>query len=225
LDPLPGDEDPTIYLRTLKEEWMSRLRGEISERLTERIEEEVGSDFGVQVRYVFNGLRVWFSPILTCNEGFDRPFAEEPCPKDKWFSISDIIAFTIPTTPDEQIQEMPRIIFGAGHWLQERYPDPEVHGGKIALIAFKQNIVQKPPNFLDRMNSRYQKQVAYNDRIIEAEKEVAAINCEAAEFLADMTLDTAEQVIICVNASEGMKRGEAAVAWQLWMQGDRETGA
>jgi hypothetical protein len=62
------------------------------------------------------------------------------------------------------------------------------------------------------MNSRYIKQVAYNDRIIEAEKEVAAINCEAAEFLAGMTLDPEEQVIICINCSEEMKRGEAAVA-------------
>jgi hypothetical protein len=135
------------------------------------------------------------------------------------------MAFTIPPLPDDQIHEEPRIIFGAGHWLQERYPDPEVQGGRIALIAFKQNRVQKPPNFLDRMNPRYLKQVAYNDRVIEAEKEVAAIDCEAAVFLEDMTLDPAEQVVIYVNGSEEMKRGEAAVAGQLWTQGERRMTA
>jgi hypothetical protein len=35
--------------------------------------------------------------------------------------------------------------------LQERYPDPEVQGGKIALIAVKQMRAQKTPNDLDRM--------------------------------------------------------------------------
>jgi hypothetical protein len=174
---------------------------------------------------VFNNLRIWFVPVPTFNEGLLRPFAEEPCPKDKRYSPSDIMAFTIPTMPDDQIHEMPRIIFGAGHGLQERYPDPEVQGGKIALIAFKQLRVQKPPNILDNMNSRYLKQVAYNDRIIEAEKEVSAINCEAAEFLAEMTLDPTEQVIICVNGSEEMKKGEEAIGGQLWMQGNRRMTA
>jgi hypothetical protein len=144
----------------------------------------MGSNFSYQVRYKDNGLRVWFVPTQTVEEGFVRPFAEEPAAKDKWYSTSDIMAFTIPLKPDDQIHEEPRIIFGAGHWLQERYPDPEVQGGRIALIAFKQERVQKPPNLLDRMNSRYLKQVAYNDRVIEAEKEIAAINCEAPVFLA-----------------------------------------
>jgi hypothetical protein len=123
--------------------------------------------------------------------------------------------------PDEQVRAMPTILFGPEHLLQERYVDPEVQGGKIALIAFKQIRVQKPPNCLDRMHSRDLKQVAYNDRVIEAEKEVASINADAADFLSEMTLGPEDQVVICINGSEEMKIGEEAVAGQLWMQKDR----
>jgi hypothetical protein len=70
------------------------------------------------------------------------------------------------------------------------------------------------------MNSRYLKQVGYNDRITDAEKEVAAINCDVAEFLDDMTLNPEEQVIICINGSEEMKREKAQVGGQLWMRGE-----
>jgi hypothetical protein len=101
--------------------------------------------------------------------------------------------------------------------LQERYDDPEVQGGKIALIAFKQLRVQKPPNCLDHMQSRFFKQVAYNDRVIEAEKEVASINTDVPDFLSGMTLDPNDQVVICVNGSEEMTGDEEAVAGQLWM--------
>jgi hypothetical protein len=37
-----------------------------------------------------------------------------------------------------------------------------------------------------------------------------------------MSLDPAEEVIICVNGSQEMKRGETAAAGQLWIQGDRK---
>jgi hypothetical protein len=36
-----------------------------------------------------------------------------------------------------------------------------------------------------------------------------------------MSLDPAEEVVICVNGSQEMKRGETAIAGQLWIQGDR----
>jgi hypothetical protein len=72
--------------------------------------------------------------------------------------------------------------------LQDRYVDPEVQGGRIALIAVKQLRVQKPPNSLDRVQSRYSKQSAYNERIIEVEKEIAAINADSPVFLSDMIL-------------------------------------
>jgi hypothetical protein len=93
------------------------------------------------------------------------------------------MAFTHPCLQDDQVREKTRIIFGPNHSLQERYDDPEVQGGKIALIAIKNIRVQKPPNCLDHMNSRYLKQVAYNYRVIEAEKEIASINADVPDFL------------------------------------------
>jgi hypothetical protein len=116
------------------------------------------------------------------------------------------MAFANPTLPDARIHEEPSILSGPGRLLQERYDDPEVQGGKIALTAFKQMRAQKPPNGLDRMRSTYLKQVAYNQRVIEAENEIAGINCDVADFLSGMTLDPEEQLVICVNGSEEMKR-------------------
>jgi hypothetical protein len=132
LQPVPGDDDPTIYLRVLKEAWMERLR-EISNGVAQ-MSEGLGDNFGVRVRYLYNGLRVWFAPTVTTQEGFTGPLAEEPCSKDKWYSWTDIMAFTHPTRPDDQVREEPTILFGPGSLLQEWYDDPEVQGGKIALI-------------------------------------------------------------------------------------------
>jgi hypothetical protein len=95
----------------------------------------------------------------------DRSLAEDPCPKDKWYSPTDLMVFSYPPLPDDQIDELPTMLFGPGASLQERYVDPEVQGGKIALIAVKQNRVQKPPNFLDRIRTTFLKEVAYNQRI------------------------------------------------------------
>jgi hypothetical protein len=81
---------------------------------------------------------------------------------------------------------------------------------------------QKPPNLLDRMQSTHMKQVAFNQRIIAAEEEISGINCDIADFVSGMTLDPAAEVIICVNGSQEMKRGETAMAGQLWVQGDRK---
>jgi hypothetical protein len=71
------------------------------------------------------------------------------------------------------------------------------------------------------MRTTFLKQVAYNQRVLEAEQEIAGINCDIADFLSGMSLDPVDQVVICVNGSEPMKRGEEAVGGQLWMQGDR----
>jgi hypothetical protein len=213
LQPIPDDSDPTSYAKALKELWLERLRG-ISEGLAQNIE-LLGNDWRYQVRYVFNGVRIWFIPVPTFDERTTRPFAEEPCQRDKWYSTTDIMAVAFPTLPDDQLRDVPRIIFGRGHMLQERYDDPEVQGGKIALIAFKHIRVQKPPNYLDRMQYRYLKQVAYNDRVIEAEKEVASINCDVPDFLSEMKSDPEIPVVICVNANEEMKREEEAMGGQL----------
>jgi hypothetical protein len=88
-------------------------------------------------------------------------------------------------------------------------------------LADKQIGAQKPPNFLDRMQSTYLKQVAYNQRIMKAEEEISGINCDVADFVSQMSLDPAEEVVIYVNGSQEMKKGERAMAGQLWIQGDR----
>jgi hypothetical protein len=95
--------------------------------------------------------------------------------------------------------------------------------GKIALIAVKKMRAQKRPNGLDRMQSTFSKQVAYNQRIMEAESAIAGINCDIPHFLEDMTLD--EPGYVCINSSEEMARGEQATPGQLWIQGDRQMTA
>jgi hypothetical protein len=73
------------------------------------------------------------------------------------------------------------------------------------------------------MQSTFSKQVAYNQRIMEAESAIAGINCEVPHFLEDMTIE--EPVYVCINSSEEMKRDEQAIAGQLWVQGDRQLTA
>jgi hypothetical protein len=152
------EDDPTIYLLALKEAWMERLRG-ISNDVADLLG-TLGNDFGIEIRYLRNVLRVWFVPLFESKPVIKQSLAEEPIPKDKWFTPSDLMAFSAP--PLDQVQNEPAILFGPECTLQERYPDPEVQGGKIALIAFKQKRAQKPPNDLDRMQSTLQKQIAYN---------------------------------------------------------------
>jgi hypothetical protein len=142
--------------------------------------------------------------------------AEESAPKDKWITAGPM-SFTRPPTPDGQLD--PITLFGPTAVLQERYDDEEVQGGKIALIAVKQMRAQKPPNGLDRMQSTFSKQVAYNQRIIDAENQIAEINCQLPYFMEDMTLE--EAVYVCINSSEEMDRNERSIAGQLWIQGDR----
>jgi hypothetical protein len=133
LQPEPGDEDPLIYHRVLKEIWIQRLRG-ISQGVAQSLE-TLEDDFGVKMRYLFNSLRVWFAPNGSIQAGLNRPMAEESTPKDKWYSCTDIMAFSIPPMPNERVEESPTILFGLGSRLQIRYDDPEVQGGKIALVA------------------------------------------------------------------------------------------
>jgi hypothetical protein len=56
---------------------------------------------------------------------------------------------------------------------------------------------------------------------MKAEEEISGINCDVADFVSKMSLDPAEEVVICVNGSQEMKRGETTMAGQLWIQGDR----
>jgi hypothetical protein len=60
-------------------------------------------------------------------------------------------------------------------------------------------------------------------RVLEAESQIAGINCNVPHFLEDMSID--EPVFVCINSSEEMKREEQAIAGQLWVQGDRQMTA
>jgi hypothetical protein len=101
--PVENDEDPTIYLRIIQTLWLERLRS-VSQGLAQNIE-TLGDNLRYQIRYVFNGVRIWFVPTPSHEEGITRPFAEESCPKDKWYSTTDLMAFTFPTLPDDQLKK------------------------------------------------------------------------------------------------------------------------
>jgi hypothetical protein len=210
-----------FYFRVIKELLMERLRKESPYVANAFDRDHLADDFSFRMRYVFNKIRIWYVPNRSLEGGFTRSLGEEPCPKDKWFSPTDLMAVSTPPIEDSEIGNLPTLLFGPGALSQDRYVDPEVQGGKIALIAFKQMRVQKPPNFLDRMQSTFLKQVAYNQRIMKAEEEISGINCDVADFVSKMSLDSAEEVAICVNGSQEMKKGETAMAGQLWIQGDR----
>jgi hypothetical protein len=135
-----------------------------------------------------------------------------------------MIVLSYPPMSDIEVKKSPVALFGPGSKLQERYDDPEVQGGKIALTETK-NQEAHAVHFLDRMQSTFLKQLAYNQRVLEAKKEVAGINCDVVDFLSGMSTDPDDQVVICVNGSEEMKRHETAIGGQLWMQGDRQMTA
>jgi hypothetical protein len=134
----PDDgEDPMFYQRIIKEHWLERMRHE-SPYVASALE-QIGDNFGVKMKYGFNKIRTWYVPSVVQAAGFTRPLAEEPIPKDKWYSPSDLMAFSVPPLPDEEIGNLLIHLFGPGARLQDRYVDPEVQGGRIALIAIKQN--------------------------------------------------------------------------------------
>jgi hypothetical protein len=219
LQAVPDDGDPLTYHRIIKAMRLKRMKKQSPYAASTL--EPLEDDFSAKLRYLFNGIRIWCVPNVALDVEINRSLAEDPCPKDKWYSTSDLMAFSYPPLPDDQVRELPPTLFGPGSYLQERYPDPEVQGGKIALIAVKQNRMHKPPNFLDRMRTTLMKQVAYNQRIIEAEHEIAGINCDIGEFVSEMSRDPAEQLVICVNGSEEMKRDGQAIGGQPWMQNKR----
>jgi hypothetical protein len=75
------------------------------------------------------------------------------------------------------------------------------------------------------MSSTNLKQVAYNQRVLKAEDEIAGINCEIADFLNGFSLAAEDRVIICVNAGNSMKKHEAIIGGQFWQQEDRQMTA
>jgi hypothetical protein len=201
LDPFEEDDDGKAYAPVLQHLWLSKLQ-----RMSPQIAAECDKperDFSYGMRYEGNALKVWFIPTANMTSGLDKPLAETPVPTDKWVS-TEAIVLTYPPMPDQYAQHSAQILFGGQ--TQERYDDPDVQGGKIALITSNNNRVQKPPNSLDRMHASLPKQIAYNQRVLSAENEIVGINCDIGEFLLQMSASPAEPVIICVNAGESLKR-------------------
>jgi hypothetical protein len=73
------------------------------------------------------------------------------------------------------------------------------------------------------MTTRKQKQVAYNERVLKAEDEIAGINRDIADFLSGM--NAVEVITVCVNAGASMKRNETVLGGQLWQQQGRSMTA
>jgi hypothetical protein len=213
------DAQPEDYPVVLRNLCIQKIQ-EFSSRAAQW-SEGIGDQFRIETRYLFNSVRFWLCPIVAYGTRLKRPMAEDPSPRDKWYAANGVMAFTFPLV--EEARDAPQVLFGPEAQLQERYADEEVQGGKIALIALKQMRAQKPPNYLDRMQSTFSKQVAYNQRVLGAESQIAGINCDVPHFLEDMSVD--EPVFVCINSSEEMKRDEQAIAGQLWVQGDRQMTA
>jgi hypothetical protein len=148
LDPLEEDDDGKAYAPVLHQLWLSRLR-QVSPLVAAECD-KLGQDFSYKMKYQGNALMVWFTQTAHIACGLDKPLAETPVPKDKWVS-HEAVVLTYPPMPDQYVPNSSQILL-EGH-LQERYPDPEVQGGKIALIASNNNKVQRPPNSLDRMRA------------------------------------------------------------------------
>jgi hypothetical protein len=72
------------------------------------------------------------------------------------------------------------------------------------------------------MHASLPKQIAYNQRVLSAEDEIAGINSEIGDFLSKMSANPSEPIIICVNAGESLKRHEQHMGGQLWLQANRQ---
>jgi hypothetical protein len=215
LESLEDDDEGRAYAGALHQLWIWKLR-QVSPRVAADC--DTVTDFSYSMRCQGNALKVWFVPRAHYEGGITKSLAEQPISKDKSFT-NDMIAYSQPTMSDDIAVYHASILFGGR--IQERYPDPEVQGRKIALVAVNNNIVQKPPNSLDRMHASLRKQVAYSQRLLSAENEIAGINCDIAEFLSQMRVNPSEPITVCVNAGGSFKLHEQHLGGQLWLQGDR----
>jgi hypothetical protein len=75
---------PEDYPTILKNMCIQRTRM-ISNGVAQWLE-GLGDNFRIETRYLFNSLRVWFCPTTAFGSRIKRPMAEDPSPKDKWYS-------------------------------------------------------------------------------------------------------------------------------------------
>jgi hypothetical protein len=175
LQPQPDDDNLDVYVMALEEMWFERIPT-LAPLVAEQIIAANVTNYRFETRYVGNGLKVWFTPADYKDW---KPLLESPLVRDKWVT-NEAFALSYPNVADEHARKSAELLFNGR--FQERCDDPEVQGGKIALIAANGKTVQKPPNCLDRMTSRFLKQVAYNERVLRAEDEIATTNCDIADF-------------------------------------------
>jgi hypothetical protein len=141
MQPIVDDDEGRAYPLVLQQLLLSKLR-QFSPQVAAACD-ELGSDFTYKMRHQGNVLKVWYTPRDFIVAGLKTPLAEQPVQKDTWIS-EEATVLTYPTMPDELATSFARILLGGRQ--QERYPDPEVQGGRIALIASNNNIVQRPPS-------------------------------------------------------------------------------
>jgi hypothetical protein len=173
------------------------------------------------MRYQGNALRVWFTPEEVAAAGLDKPLAEVPIVKDRWIS-NDAEVLSYPPRSDEVAAKCAQLPFGGV--TQRPYPNPEVAGGHIALIATNNNPMQVPPPTLYQMHASLQKQIAFNRRMLKAENQSAGINSGLGDFLQDMSFEESDPVFVGVGVGHTM-RGNQRVGGQLWIQSDRQMTA
>jgi hypothetical protein len=131
LQAVPDDQNPATYPLILQDMCVQRLSG-VSRGIAQ-ILASVDS-YRIETRYLYNNLRVWFCPTVAFN-AVKRPLAENPISKDKWYSWTDLMAFTYPPLPE--VNEEPAILFGPGSYLQERYADEEVREAKLRSLHLR----------------------------------------------------------------------------------------
>jgi hypothetical protein len=80
LQQLPDDDDPRVYPMALHALWSERLK-ELSPQIAWQCQVAGVTNFQYRMRYVGNGLKVWFAPADYTDW---KPLAESPLPRDKW---------------------------------------------------------------------------------------------------------------------------------------------
>jgi hypothetical protein len=150
----PEEDEGRVYPSILKNLWLEKL-GELSPAIPQ-VCQGFGSELRYRMKYIMNGLRVWFIPTVLYEERGDHVLREAPTQKDKWYSFDTLVLIYPPIQDESIIPGLAQFLFNRT-LQEERYNDPEVQGGKIALIKVQQQSVQKPPSSLDHMHSSFLK--------------------------------------------------------------------
>jgi hypothetical protein len=114
--------------------WFERLK-ELAPQMAWQCQVAGITNYQYRMRYVGNGLEAWFAPADYTDW---KPLIESPLPRDKLVTY-EAFALSFPPCPDEHPKMSAAVLFNGV--LQERYDDPEVQGGKIALIATNNQLV------------------------------------------------------------------------------------